>query len=68
MNAAYSGNYPNAKDYANLALALTIGNIVLTLFVNLLIIGIAAYSDGLENTSKCSYVQYDFANHQWCKY
>lgn len=69
MHANYIGNYPKAKDYANQALALTIGNIVLTLGLYLLIVGlIAIYSDGLENSASCSYVQYNPMNRRWCKY
>ena len=68
-SAKRSGNYPKAKKYADLALALVVSNIIVTLCISLLVTGlIASYSSNrLENRNKCLYIEYFAHLRRWCK-
>ena len=68
LNAKSNGNYPKAKKYADRALAVVISNVVFTLVICLLIIGlVSTFFDG--NRTVCHYLEYRTynRNNPWCK-
>ena len=64
MSAKGSGNYPKAKKYGHHALILVICNVIFTLSLSLMIIGlVSAYANGELG---CTRLRYSVSR-GWCK-
>ena len=58
MSAKGSGNYPKAKKQADRALVLIVCNVIFTLCLSLLIIGLVSTYPSAYNSTKCRYLYY----------